>query len=482
MDLAAWRTLVERDLKGAPASKLARRTDDGLTIQPLYTAEDDALALPAARDRRSAPGWQRWTLQGSADAAALAAILAEEAAAGIDGVLIDVARCGDLDPHALPVPPNLSISFTNDPHEIDGHAWHLAGAGDAFEVTCALAEGVDHLRRGAAIHGFTLAAGTRFFEGIAKLRAFRACWTRVLEASGLPLELRLRVRPAARQWTRYEAHLNLLRNTVAVVAGALGGADQIVSMAHDGLGAGSPTGRRLARNTAALLAEESHLDRVLDPAGGSHFLEALTAALADEAWKRFQSIEARGGLGACRAEVAAEVAAIAAERTRRIATRRQPIVGVSEFAVDGAPAAGPTPFPRDAEPFETLRELSHDLEVVHGTRPTVFLATVGTRHAARTAFVTQLLAAGGLGVVVGAPAAFAGTGLPVACLCGHDEDYAEGALAALEALAGAQLIAMAGAPGEREATLRAAGVRRFIVLGGDAPETLMALLEPFHGR
>lgn len=609
LDLAAWRALVERDLKGVPASRLARRTDDGLTIQPLYTAADDRAPLVGARDPRSAPGWRRLVVQGHPDPQVLAARLAADVAEGADGVLLDARACGLTDAASVAaiqavVPANLLISWVNadealavavgahtapglDPialglHrrrvpnlaatarlvaglvaegavglrvlEVDGHVWHRAGAGEAQQVALAWAAGVELLRalgaegltpaEAAGRIGFTLATSTRFFESIATLRAFRAGWTRILEVCGAPADLRLRVRPAERQWTRREAHLNLLRNTVAVFAGAVGGADEVVSLPLDALGEGSSAGRRLANTTPALWAEESHLDRVLDPAGGSHFIEALTDAIAEAAWQRFQAIEGRGGLVADLAagRPQAEVAAVAAERARRVATRRQAILGVSEHAMAGAGVVPPTvpeppegvpvavgpldfaaaraalaagaplaavavglageaaamdaaPAMRDAQPFEMLRDLS-DVATEAGRPPAVFLANLGplARHLARATFTTHLLAAGGIAALAGEgtrspealAAAFQASGTPIACLCGHDEDYAELAVPAAQALkaAGARRVLLAGAPGEREAALRAAGVDGFIVFGGDALATLTDLLrdlETHHG-
>jgi len=217
----------------------------------------------------------------------------------------------------------------------------------------------------------------------------------------------------------------------------------------------------MARNTSSLLISESHVAAVTDPAGGSHAVEILTTELAEAGWAEFQRIERSGGVLAALADgsLRSRFAVTAAERARRVATRRQPITGVSEFpnlrevlpTRRSSAGADATPEPAAwAGVFEELRDAP-------ATAP-VFLATLGTvpDHAARAGFVANLLAAGGVeSVTAGATAsvpdvvaAFAETGSPVACLAGSDKAYAESGVDVVEALrtAGATWVVLAGRP------------------------------------
>lgn len=555
-DLAAWRALVERDLKGAPLERLIQRTDDGVAVQPLYTEAEGT--LPAARAPAARP--RRLTAAAHPDAAVRARWIAEDLARGAEAVLLDASDLAPADlatllaavPAGVPVslahadadlaaallaarpdaPAGLGISpfeaaaAAGQPprlaegvelarrapgwrvFEVDAHAWHAAGAGDAQQIALALASGVGCLRAldgvpdPAARLGFTVAVGTRFFEAIATLRALRACWARVLEVSGLAPAFHLRARPAARQWTRHEPFVNLLRGTAMAFAAQVGGADEVVGVPLDAaLGPAGDVGRRLARNTPLILDAEGHLGRVADPAGGSFFLETLTAEIAERAWAGFQAIEAQGGLAAALAAgtVQAGLAEISAQRARRIARRQQGVVGVTAYPViepppeaaapsapqaTEAPAFEPLVFRQDVSDFEGLRSTAEAL--ARGGEPArVGLVRLGplARHLARATFATHLLAAGGVDAVGEAEpadpvAAFVASGATVACLCGHDDDYATDAAAVAAGLkaAGARRVLLAGKPGAAEATWRAAGVDDFIYLGCDAVAALQGVL------
>ena len=138
---------------------------------------------------------------------------------------------------------------------------------------------------------FRVSLGTRHFLAIAKLRAARQLWGRVVEASGGSEDagaMRIHARVSDRVLTQRDPYVNILRNTVSVFAACIGGADMITSVPLDQVT--SPPDdltRRLARNTLLVLQEEAHLHRVIDPAGGSWFLETITDELAAEGWRIF---------------------------------------------------------------------------------------------------------------------------------------------------------------------------------------------------
>ena len=179
----------------------------------------------------------------------------------------------------------------------DGRLWHAGGATDEQELATVLATFVSYLRlagTGTRID-VALAAGSDQYRTIAKFRAVRLLLARVAEVAGLGgLGPRVHAETAWREMSARNPEMNILRATSATFAAAVGGADSITVLPFDSLGGGDGHGRRLARNTQTILAEEANLFRVADPGAGSGAIEAMTAALAEAAWKRFQAIEAAG--------------------------------------------------------------------------------------------------------------------------------------------------------------------------------------------
>ena len=191
-----------------------------------------------------------------------------------------------------------------------GHAFHDGGANAVQELAFTLAAAVHHLReleaRGVDVAiaapriRLSLSVGTHFFLEIARLRAARWLWARVVEASGggeAAQKLTLHARTSRFGLTVLDPHVNILRGTTEAMAAILGGVDSLcVSPFDQAIGLPDTFSRRIARNTHTILREESHLDLVADPAGGTWYVEALTAEIAEAAWELFQEIEAFGGL------------------------------------------------------------------------------------------------------------------------------------------------------------------------------------------
>ncbi|MFE4970941.1 methylmalonyl-CoA mutase family protein [Kitasatospora sp. NPDC056651] len=392
---------------------------------------------------------------------------------------------------------------------VDALPYHEAGASPAQELGCSLATGVAYLRAltaaGLSVDAalgqleFRYAADADQFLTIAKFRAARRLWARVAEVSGASAQA-----PAQRQhavtsrvmMTARDPWVNMLRTTVACLAAGVGGADAVTVLPFDSaLGLPDAFARRIARNTQAILLEESHLARVIDPAGGSWYVEQLSEELARAAWAWFQEIERAGGLRASLESglVEERIAATWTERSVRLAKRREPITGVSEFphldeqplVREPAPAGlgGGLPRVRRAEAYEALRDRSDAHLAANGARPALFLASIGTAsaHTARTTFAANLFQAGGIATVPFEsvdPAAFAeaftASGATVACLCSSDALYAEHAATAAGALkaAGAARVLLAGRLAEVPD-----GVDEFIYAGGDAVAALTSLLD-----
>ncbi|MEE1821947.1 methylmalonyl-CoA mutase family protein [Streptomyces sp. BE20] len=397
---------------------------------------------------------------------------------------------------------------------VDALPYHEAGASPAQELGASLATGVAYLRAltGAGLSvdaalgqlEFRYAADADQFLTIAKFRAARRLWSRVAEVSGAAAESsaqRQHAVTSAVMMTARDPWVNMLRTTIACLAAGVGGADAVSVQPFDSaLGLPDAFARRIARNTQSILLEESHLARVVDPAGGSWYVERLTDELAHAAWEWFQEIERAGGLRSALESglVGERIAATWAERSVRLAKRREPVTGVSEFPNLGeqspvrepAPAApgGGLPRVRRAEAYEALRDRSDAYLAATGARPGLFLASIGSAavHTARTTFAANLFQAGGIATtsVEGTePAAFAeafaASGARVACLCSSDALYGERAEAVAAALkaAGAQRVLLAGRPGEQREAYLAAGVDEFVFAGGDAVATLTALLD-----
>lgn len=400
----------------------------------------------------------------------------------------------------------------------DARPVHEAGGSEAQEIATALSGGIAHLRAlteagfsiddaGRAIL-FTVAAGPDILVEAAKLRALRLTWARVMEAAGAKPETRaaqIHAVTSRRMMTRHDAWTNMLRTTAAAFGAAVGGAEAITVLPFtDALGLPTPFARRIARNTQLILMEESHLGHVIDPAGGSWFVEKLTRDLAEAAWQEMQGIEAQGGIVAAleNGVVQHEVELIRQKRQKAFATRRESVTGVTDFPLLGAEtpatvapassrqqsgrleagATGKTLIPiRWAEPFETLRDKGE------AAQARVFFATLGplAEFSARANFAKNLFAAGGVDargnedVHADGPAlvaAFRKSSAKVAVLCGSDARYASDAAPTAQALktAGAVWIVHAGKPAD-EAPLRAAGVDQFVFAGQDALEALRTL-------
>ncbi|MGP2441313.1 methylmalonyl-CoA mutase family protein [Streptomyces sp. JW3] len=382
---------------------------------------------------------------------------------------------------------------------VDALPYHEAGGSAAQELGCALATGVAYLRELTGTAGlsaeqacglleFRYAASADQFLTIAKLRAARRLWARVAEVCGAPRaggQLQHAVTSPV-MMARRDPWVNMLRTTVAALAAGVGGADAVTVLPFDdALGLPDAFARRIARNTSTVLIEESHLSQVIDPAGGSWYVERLTDELAHAAWEFFQEIERGGGQAAALRSgmVGDRLAATWAARGARLATRREPVTGVSKFphlaeepvvrAPAPEPPSGGLPRVRRDEAFEALRARSDAHLATTGTRPRVYLAALGpaAAHTARLSFAANLFQAGGIETVTGG--AFEESGAREACLCSSDALYAEqaaGAAARLRA-AGAGHLFLAGRPGPYE------GVDTYVFAGCDAVSVLTAMLD-----
>lgn len=264
---------------------------------------------------------------------------------------------------------------------VDALPYHDAGSSDGQELGCAIATGVAYLRAltdgdngaGLDIDGaagrleFRLAATADQFATIAKLRAARRLWARVTEVAGAAT----RVAPqhavtSSTMMTRRDPWVNMLRTTLACFAAGVGGADAVTVLPFDAaIGLPDSFARRIARNTHSILLEESKVAGVIDPAGGSWYVERHTDELARAGWAAFTEIERAGGIVAALESglVDERIEATRTARTERLAAGEESITGITVYpdehekplTRDPAPPApsGGLPKVRYAEPFES---------------------------------------------------------------------------------------------------------------------------------
>ena len=343
---------------------------------------------------------------------------------------------------------------------------------------------------------FRIAATNDQFSTIAKMRAARRLWARVAEACGAAADASAMQQHAVTSramLTQRDPWVNILRSTVACFAAGLGGADAITVLPFDDA-IGLPDGfaRRVARNTQAVLINEANIARVIDPGGGSWYIEALTDDFARAGWSWFQEIEAAGGWDAATASglISAQIERARDKRAQNVARRRQLITGVTEFPdIDEAPPDAATmrrPPPSSATPRRSKR-----CATAATPRPPrvvdrrIFLANIGpiAAHAARHGVCADILRdrrhrgagqraprrrrCGSRGVQRQRSDATPSSVRPTSSTRRH-------AVAVAEALraAGAKRIYLAGNPGDNRERFTAAGIDEFIYVGCDALDAL----------
>jgi len=439
---AAWEAAIAKDLKGADyEKKLVWRTEEGLAIRPYYRKE----ALAELGDQlRTAPDHYPF-VRGT-------------------------GRGWDIAQDAKPGPKAIRADLL---HEAGAHAIQELGYGIAAGVD-RLAELTETLPVDtiASQVEFVFAAGPSYFIEIAKLRAARMLWAQVVTAFGSrddsACRMRLHVRIPQRNKSIYDRYTNLLRATTEAMSAAIGGCDRLTV---DAFGFDP----HLAENLQRILQEESHLDAVADPAGGSYYIEALTNSLAREAWKLVQQVEAAGGYAAAVESGAIEkaLAETRAARAKAYSSRRRALVGVNNYpnltekTPDGESPEGAM---RIAEPFEAIRRRTNEHAQAAGRYPKVLLLTRGDvkMKGARANFSLNFLGCAGFDIVESDE--YEGTDADLVVLCSSDAEYLA---LAQEVCAHVKVpVIVAGNPKDQIEALQAAGVQGFIHIQSDAIQTL----------
>ena len=351
---------------------------------------------------------------------------------------------------------------------------------------------------------FSFSVSSNYFMEIAKFRAARMLWANIVKGYGPAKNCacKMQIHAETSRWnqTVYDPYVNMLRGTTEAMSATIAGVHSLEVMPFDA-SFENPTefSKRIARNVELLLKNESHFDQVVDPAGGSYYVENLTQSIAAEAWKLFLEIEEKGGYTeAYKAGLIVErIKASAAAKDKNIATRRQTLLGANQFpnftevapkeitaeAVTRPAAEGNvlTPY-RGAMAFEAMR-LHVDRS---GKQPKAFMLTAGhlAMARARAQFSCNFFACAGIrvqdntffkSIEEGVKAALESKA-EIVVVCASDDDYAEAAPKVKELLAGKAILVVAGAPACAP-ELEAQGITNFISVKSNVLETLKFYLK-----
>jgi len=399
---------------------------------------------------------------------------------------------------------------------VTGKNFRDAGSSIVQELGFSLAMGAEYLSKlteaGLNIDDvacsikFNFGVGANYFMEIAKLRAARLLWAKVVEAFNPKCECSSKMIIHSENTifnkTVYDPYVNLLRTQTEAMSAVLGGTDSLTVLPFNAIyEETNDISERIARNQQILLKEESHFDKIADPAAGSYYIETLTDSIAEQAWKLFLDVQEKGGYVAAFKEgfVQAQVKATAAKMDSAIATRRENLLGTNQFPnfteymqkeLDAEvfskkvcksenAIAEPLARYRGAQAFETLRYAT-DVYSKENKRPLVFMLTLGSlaMRKARAQFACNFFAVAGFDVVEGkgydsvedgvADAVEADAAIVV--ICSSDDEYAELAPAAAEMLID-QIFVVAGNPACKE-ELEAKGIKNYIHVRSNLLEEL----------
>jgi methylmalonyl-CoA mutase len=301
--------------------------------------------------------------------------------------------------------------------------------------------------------------------------------------------------------TLFDAHVNMLRTQTEAMSAALAGVDSItVSPFDKAYQTPDDFSERIARNQQLLLKEECHFDKVVDPAAGSYYIENLTVSIAQQAWNLFLEVEEAGGMMEAIKAGKVQEAVNASNKARHeaVSKRREILLGTNQYPNFTELSEGKAPMgcqcccggqhecekpyatldkARAASEFEELRLQTEN----SGKRPKAFMLTIGNlaMRQARAQFSCNFLACAGYEVIdnLGFPTVEEGVeaamkaGADIVVLCSSDDEYAEYAVPAYQALNGRAMFIVAGAPACMD-DLKAAGIENFIHVRCNVLETL----------
>lgn len=399
---------------------------------------------------------------------------------------------------------------------VHGKFFANSGASIVQELAFALAQGAEYLSQltdaGVSIDDaakaikFNMGVGNNYFMEIAKLRAGRLLWSKIVDAYSPASKeaAKMIVHSETNRYNKtiYDPYVNMLRTQTEAMSAALGGAHSVTVLPFDAVYEESTEfSERIARNQQILLKEESHFDKIADPSAGSYYIETLTESIADQAWKLFLEVEEKGGFVAAfkAGFIQSEIKAMAAQRDKRVAQRRDNILGTNQFpnfneqleagfdgsvfepvdlSVEGAEVETLKPY-REAQAFEALRYTT-DMYSKDNKRPLAFMLTMGNLafRKARAQFSCNFFAVAGFEVtdnngfatVEEGVAAAKAAGADIVVLCSSDDEYAEIAPKVAEQLDD-EILVVAGAPKCMD-ELKEKGITNFIHVKSNILEEL----------
>ena len=402
---------------------------------------------------------------------------------------------------------------------INGHYFQNAGSTLVQELAFSLASASEYLAsltgRGLTVDEvapyiqFSLGIGPNYFMEIAKLRAARLLWTRMVEQykAERSESFRLFIHSTTSLWNKsvYDPYVNMLRTTTEGMSAALGNADSVTINPFDATFKNSDEiSRRIARNQQLVMKEESYLDKIIDPAAGSYYIENLTHSIAHHAWEVFRDIEGRGGMLECIKSgfIQDEVGKSRDRKVMDIAQRKIVMLGTNQYpnlleamsdSIQPASAGtdeGPSTYKkmtqfRVATGFEEIRLATERFVKKGHKRPAVFLLTMGNLAMlrARAGFATNFFGCAGYEIIdnqgfetveEGVKAALK-SGAEIVVICSSDEEYSQivPEIAAKIKESGPKVrIVVAGYPKDMIETFKSAGVDDFIHVRTNLLETL----------
>ncbi|MDR0763153.1 MAG: methylmalonyl-CoA mutase family protein, partial [Bacteroidales bacterium] len=336
------------------------------------------------------------------------------------------------------------------------------------------------------------ATGSNYFMEIAKIRAARVLFNAVATEYGSKNGAKIFIHSSSSTWNKavYDPYVNMLRSTTETMSAAIGGADSVSTINFDcAYEKADDFSARIARNQQILLKEESFIDKVADPAAGSYYIEYISNAIAEAAWKIFLTVEEKGGYFAALTEyIMPEVEKSAAERLKDVSSRKKFILGVNQY-----PNLNETMLDkigdelyacRASSEIEKLR-LETEKAVKGGKRkPKVFLLTYGNlaMRKARAGFATNFFGCAGYEIIdnagfktgtEGAEAALA-AGADITVLCSSDDEYAALVTESVPALKSKTVVVLAGYPKEQIEEFTAQGIEEFIHVRSNVLDVLTA--------
>jgi len=353
---------------------------------------------------------------------------------------------------------------------------------------------------------FNMGISSNYFMELAKFRAARMLWAQIVEQFKPECKCSCKMMTHATtsmfNLTVFDAHVNLLRTQTEAMSAALAGVDSITVTPFDATyKTPDAFSERIARNQQFLLKEESHLDKIVDPAGGSYYVETLTVSIAQEAWKLFLDVEEKGGFLACvnNGDVQKAVNASSEKRHGDMARRKEILLGTNQYPNFSEMAAEKIvkkecscgcankeegegvalTMKRAASDFEDLRLATE----AAANRPKVFMLTIGNlaMRLARSQFSANFFGCAGYEIIDNLGFNTVEEGInaamekqaDVVVICSSDDEYETLAPEAFKALNGRAEFVVAGAPACTEA-LQAQGITNFIHVRSNVLETLQA--------